>query len=463
MTDERLDPELRDLAEGVRKAIPECYSPDERDELIRQALLASNQEHEWTSRTRWTGRLFPSFEPRPGLPDGRLGSYLRSRATAGAVAFALALALVANEWGLPVVGGDEPALLARAPRGIEPSAAPEVAPLEASAARGKPASTATAQEGAVEQMIQTAQQKELSLRHAGRLLLSAGTRLRIRETAERIDLELEAGALLLDVAKESDIPTLSVGIADSRLWVDGTIFSVEAAADNYRVEVFEGKVRLETPTTTTPLVEGAVHTRGVMPRALPAGWRARAEGRARERLLRETKAPVRPVAERQSADAIQLGEAQEALRKGDFDKALSLSERKLESSADPSWLLLAGDAARAARKTRLAIDYYRRLSELSHAGARRFQGAYLAARLEAEGGNHAVAWSLLQNSGATRTESPLAETASMLSISLSKAMGQLDQLKDECERFSQIFDEEPPAECDPIRTHQKNRREANPQ
>jgi hypothetical protein len=110
------------------------------------------------------------------------------------------------------------------------------------------------------------------------LLARRGSRLRARTEANRIDVRLEAGAILANVDPAAHPPGLTVTTPGGRVEVTGTVFTVFADSAGSVVEVFRGSVDVSAGANHTGVVAGeALDTR--------AGELAIAAGRAGSVLL----------------------------------------------------------------------------------------------------------------------------------------------------------------------------------
>jgi hypothetical protein len=94
------------------------------------------------------------------------------------------------------------------------------------------------------------------------LLARRGSRLRVRAEANRIDVRLEAGAILANVDPTAHAPGLIVATPAGRVEVTGTVFTVFADSAGSVVEVFRGSVDVSAGANHTGVVAGeALDTR----------------------------------------------------------------------------------------------------------------------------------------------------------------------------------------------------------
>lgn len=290
------------------------------------------------------------------------------------------------------------------------------------------------------------------------LLSTSGTELVVQDEDGARVLLLEEGSVLCDVAPLRDGRAFEVVTPELRAVVRGTVFTVTAEAGRARVQVFEGRVEVLTPTRRVHLGAGdsfdsaeggeavgwdsplasegrwaaqrrAVHDR---PRPEDTATAVAAERGSDDALVEQEpapppeaqpRAPTRPV-----EPAPSLAEARAWLLAGRHEDVARAARRAARTrTADRGeWLLLEGDALRALGDRARAADAYERAASAT-SPSRATQAGYLAAALRFEQGEHDAALGALDASRADRSGSPVEERAMLLRARVLIALGRREE------------------------------------
>jgi hypothetical protein len=332
------DAGLQPLLRVVREELA-AEGPEELEPLVRVALLAGRARHaKRAARRRAVGVL---------------------AASVAVVGIAATLALFAVPSAPPP----------RAERGGSPAA-----PV------GERVAPSGARERALDDAIDPAPGLRVQTLRAGHLLTAtADARYRVERGADGTAIELDRGSMLFDVQPLLPSERFVVSTPDGQVRVVGTVFAVEVSAHGTRVEVFEGRVRVELAGRTLELSEGErVGRTGGGIAALREQGRIAAAARRGAPTDGPGARRAEPMADEPSEGAVGIDVARGWIANGEPERALEAAREP--AAEDAGWQLVYADALRALGRVAEAADTYDAVAQRSE-GVERSQYGFLAAQI----------------------------------------------------------------------------------